>query len=59
MYVMKLITEHLEVTYDDLMITFRDQLKLFEEQVDVIFVNGVTEKALKKVLEVYERYFYE
>ncbi|MGQ3385552.1 AAA domain-containing protein [Bacillus velezensis] len=57
MYVMKLITEHLEVTYDDLMITFRDQLKLFEEQVDVIFVNGVTEIALKKVLEVYERYF--
>ncbi|KXZ13158.1 hypothetical protein P4T89_09500 [Bacillus nakamurai] len=36
MYVMKLITEHLEVTYEDLMTTFRDQLKLFEEQVDAI-----------------------
>ncbi|MCY8972169.1 AAA domain-containing protein [Bacillus atrophaeus] len=57
MYVMKLINEHLEVAYDDLMTTFRDQLRLFEEQVDAIFVNGVTEKALKKVLEVYERYF--
>lgn len=57
MYVMKLINEHLEVPYDDLMTTFRDQLRLFEEQVDAIFVNGVTEKALKKVLGVYERYF--
>ncbi|WP_353854152.1 ATP-binding protein [Bacillus sp. Bos-x628] len=57
MYVMKLLKERSKVTYDELMTKFKDHLRLFEEQVDDIFVNGVTEKSLEKVNKLYNRYF--
>lgn len=38
---------------------FQKQCKLFEEQTQTIFVNGITEEALQEIQKVYQQYFYQ
>lgn len=57
MYVIKLLKKRSKATYDQLLTKYNDYLRLFEEQVDDLFINGVNEKSLKKVSKLYQRYF--
>ncbi|MED5224298.1 ATP-binding protein [Bacillus safensis] len=57
MYVIKLLKKRSKATYDQLLTKYNDYLRLFEEQVDDLFINGVSEKSLKKVSKLYQRYF--
>ncbi|KEP25140.1 hypothetical protein BA70_11905 [Bacillus zhangzhouensis] len=57
MYVIKLLKKRSKATYDELMTKYNDYLRLFEEQVDDLLINGVTEKSLEKVSKLYNRYF--
>ncbi|OLN21315.1 DNA helicase [Domibacillus antri] len=57
MYVMKVMSENQNMQYRDLMNRFQSQLQMFEEQARTTFINGVTEKSLHKIQQVYQRYF--
>ncbi|WLR41836.1 ATP-binding protein [Bacillus carboniphilus] len=59
MYVLKEVGRSHRGNYENMMEHYQDQLKLFSEQVDASLLNGVTEVALRKVLNVYKEYFFQ
>ncbi|WP_232713559.1 DEAD/DEAH box helicase family protein [Bacillus xiapuensis] len=59
MYVMKIMEETSNVPYGQLKTPFWNQMKLFEEQAQTVFSNGVTEESLLLIQQVYRKYFYK
>ncbi|WP_240501925.1 AAA domain-containing protein [Bacillus sp. MUM 13] len=58
MYVIKFLAETSEVKYEELLNPFRSKLKLFEEQTQTVFINGVTEESLILIQQVYQQFFH-
>ncbi|WP_017471476.1 DEAD/DEAH box helicase [Amphibacillus jilinensis] len=59
MYVMKIMKETANVPYGELKTPFWDQMQLFEEQAQTVFINGVTADSLKSIQQVYKKYFHK
>lgn len=58
MYVIQLLAKISELKYEDLLTPFQSKLKLFEEQAQTIFMNGVTEEALLLIQQEFEQFFH-
>lgn len=58
MYVIKFLVQTSEVKYEELLTPFRNKLKLFEEQAQTVFINGVTEESLILIQQVYQQFFH-
>ncbi|UAT29075.1 AAA family ATPase [Bacillus badius] len=59
MYVMKIMAETSNVHYGELQTPFESQWRLFEEQAQTIFINGVTKESLLSIQQVYRKYFHQ
>ena len=59
MYVMKIMAETSNVHYGELKDPYWNQLQLFEEQAQTIFINGITKESLLSIQQVYQKYFHQ
>ncbi|WP_454191151.1 AAA domain-containing protein [Paenibacillus sp. Marseille-Q7038] len=58
MYVIQFLAKTSEVKYEDLLTPFQSKLKLFEEQAQTVFINGVTKESLLLIQQVYQQFFH-
>ncbi|MBD7969420.1 DEAD/DEAH box helicase [Paenibacillus gallinarum] len=58
MYVIQFLAKASEVKYEDLLTPFQSKLKLFEEQAQTIFINGVTKESLLLIQQEYQQFFH-
>lgn len=57
MYLAKQLNNRSKVSYDSMMADYKSAMRLFKEQGEAVFLNGITEQALHDIKQIYSRNF--